>query len=75
MYNCSARAQIQSLNSPWSVHSEAEFKEVDPRLKFQTWLKHGWLSVEIIFSVSRFEPDHAQLDPVFGDSVKTVKKF
>ena len=29
---------IDVLNRP-----EAEFNEVEPRLKFKTWLKYGWL--------------------------------
>ena len=32
--------------------SEAEFKEFEPRLEFETWL----VPLKIVFSVSRFEP-------------------
>jgi len=27
--------------------SEAEFKEFEPRLKFETWLKHGWFHLKL----------------------------
>jgi len=35
---------------------EAEFKEFEQRLKFDTRFKHGWFHFEFVFSVSRFEP-------------------
>ena len=34
--------QIKSFSEP-----EAEFKEFDPRLKFETRLKHGWFHLKL----------------------------
>ena len=37
--------------------SDAEFKEFEPRLIFETRLKYGWLvPPKIVFNVSRFKP-------------------
>ena len=32
------------------LYSEAEFKEFDPRLKFETRLKYGWFHLKFIQS-------------------------
>ena len=34
---------------------EAEFKDFETRLKFDTEPKHGWVTFKIVFNVSRFE--------------------
>ena len=42
----------------------AEFKEFEPRLKFETQLKYGWFHLK---SFSMFQDlSRAQLKPVFG---------
>ena len=30
-----------------STRSEAEFKELEPRLKFKPWLKYGWFHLKL----------------------------
>jgi len=56
--------------------SEAEFKEFEPRLKFETRFK----PLKTIFSVSRFEPA-LKLEPVLAvqlrglNSLNSVSKF
>ena len=38
------------------LHTEAEFKEFEPWLKFKTLLKYILVPLKIVFDVSRFKP-------------------
>ena len=47
-------------------HLQAEFKEFDSCLKFETWLKHGWFHLKL-YQCSEIWAG-SQLEPVFGGS-------
>ena len=38
------------------IKTEAELKEFEPRLEFETRLKYGWFHLKIVFNVSTFKP-------------------
>jgi len=38
------------------MKTEAELKEFEPRLEFETRLKYGWFHLKIVFNVSTFMP-------------------
>ena len=50
------------------LDTEAELKEVEPRLKFKRWLKYGWFK----FIVSRFKPANREYK---GTNVSNVSSF